>query len=173
MGATVRRGLLAGAAGTLAMDLVWFRRYRRDGGEEGFVDWELATSTTSFEGAAPPAQVGKRLYELVLRRPIPDRLAAVTTDVVHWSTGLQWAAAYALVARRRGGATPLHGLVLGPVAWGASYLLLPALGVYRPIWEYEPAVLWLDLSAHLVFGTTCAAALWLLGTRGQTRRRPA
>ncbi len=97
--ATVRHGLLAGVAGTLAMDLVWFRRYRRSGGGEGFADWELATSTTGFEGAAAPAQVGKRLYEVVLRRPIN--------------------------------------------------------------------------SAHLVFGSTCAAALWLLGARGSMRRRPA
>lgn len=164
----MRRGLLAGAAGTLAMDLVWFRRYRRGGGDEDFADWELATSTTGFEGAAPPALVGKRLYELVVRRTIPDRLAAVTTNVVHWSTGLQWAVAYSLAARRRGVATPVHGLVLGPVAWAASYALLPALGVYRPIWEYEPVVLWRDLSAHLVFGSTCAAALWLLGSRGPT-----
>jgi hypothetical protein len=171
--ATVVRGLMAGVAGTLAMDLVWFRRYRRGGGDEGFADWELATSTTGFEGAAPPAQVGARLSELVLRRPIPDRLAALTTDVVHWSTGLQWAAAYALAAGRRGGARPLDGPALGLVAWGASYALLPALGVYRPIWEYEPVVLWRDLSAHLVFGTTCAVALWLLGPRTAIRGRTA
>ncbi|MFP3908097.1 MAG: hypothetical protein ACLFWR_13795, partial [Acidimicrobiales bacterium] len=41
--ATVARGLLAGAAGTPAMDLVWFGRYRNGGGTDGFVDWEFST----------------------------------------------------------------------------------------------------------------------------------
>ncbi len=57
----VVKGAIAGAAGTLAMDLLWYTRYRRGGGETGFIDWELSSSTTSYEKAAAPAQVGKRL----------------------------------------------------------------------------------------------------------------
>src|SRR2546430_1315711 len=35
-------GLLAGVVGTLAMDLVWFARYKRGGGESAFVTWEFS-----------------------------------------------------------------------------------------------------------------------------------
>ncbi len=35
----VVRGAAAGAVGTVAMDLLWFSRYRRNGGDSRFVDW--------------------------------------------------------------------------------------------------------------------------------------
>lgn len=38
------RGLVAGAVGTLAMDLVWFGRYKGGGGEGGFGDWEFSST---------------------------------------------------------------------------------------------------------------------------------
>ena len=40
--------------------------------------------------------------------------------------------------------------------------MLPLLGVYKPIWEYDLETLRKDLSAHLVFGTATAAAFCLL-----------
>jgi hypothetical protein len=36
--------------------------------------------------------------------------------------------------------------------------VLPAIGVYRPIWEYDLETLGNDLSAHLVFGVCTATA---------------
>jgi hypothetical protein len=33
------RGAMAGAAGTVAMDLVWYARYRRGGGNDAFPAW--------------------------------------------------------------------------------------------------------------------------------------
>ena len=47
-------GLLAGAVGTLAMDLVWFVRYKRGGGESGFAAWELASGLDSWDDASAP-----------------------------------------------------------------------------------------------------------------------
>lgn len=163
--AALGTGALAGAVGTLAMDRLWYARYRKGGGGDRFADWELSTGTTGFEDAGAPAQVGMHLYRAVLRRAIPDARAAFTNNVVHWSTGVQWGVAYAWVAGRRGRTAWTDGVVLGPVAWGAAYALLPAIGVYKPIWEYERSVLWQDLSAHLVFGTTTAAAMRLLAGR--------
>jgi len=43
-----------------------------------------------------------------------------------------------------------------------GYVVLPLLGVYKPIWEYDLETLGKDLSAHLVFGTATAAAFRLL-----------
>ncbi len=48
-------GAVAGAVGTLAMDLVWWARHRASGGEQSFPEWDVAT-TESFEEAAAPAQ---------------------------------------------------------------------------------------------------------------------
>ena len=48
--------------------------------------------------------------------------------------------------------------------WSAGYVVLPALGVYRPIWEYDLKTLGKDLSAHLVFGVGTAAAFRALAS---------
>ena len=151
-------GAAGGAAGTLAMDLVWYRRYRRDSGTQGFVDWETAAGTTSYEGAPAPAQVGRKLSTAVLGREPSPSSARAMTNVVHWATGMQWGMAYGLalpLARRVG---PLPGGVgLAAVAFSAAYVALPLLQVYRPIWEYDGKVLLDDATAHLVYGITGAA----------------
>jgi hypothetical protein len=46
--------------------------------------------------------------------------------------------------------------------WAVSYAILPAAGLYKPIWEYDRETLAKDLSAHLVYGATTAAAERLL-----------
>lgn len=155
------KGALSGAAGTLAMDLVWYRRYRKGGGGDGFAAWELSRSTKSFEEAGAPAQVGKRLAALA-HVDLPDEAAAATNNVVHWATGVQWGAAYGLLAARRGKADPVSGMVLGLVACSTSYVVLPALGIYKPIWEYDRATLLQDYSAHLAFGAVTGVATCML-----------
>ena len=165
------RGVAAGAAGTLAMDLLWYRRYSAAGGHEPFADWELSKSVTGFDDAGAPAQVGNHLWQVAVGRPLPDERAALTNNVVHWATGAQWGVLYALVAWALGRARPKDGLVLGPVAFAASYVLLPAIDVYEPVWEYDVEVLAEDLRAHVVFGVATAAALRALSGRGGRSRR--
>ena len=127
--ASITGGLIAGAIGTLAMDALWYRRYRADGGTDSFASWEFSDAD-SFSDAGAPAQVGKRVLEAVTDVEVEPEAAGATTTVVHWVTGLGWGA--------------LHGLATADI--------------YKPIWEYEPADLWKDLSAHLVFGLSTAAA---------------
>lgn len=152
----VLRGALAGVAGTLAMDLLWWSRYRRGGGDDGFTDWEFATSTTSFDGAPAPALVGQRAASLV-GVDLPDRAAGTTTNVVHWLTGVGYGVAHAVLHTddrhpvRRGVAT-------GVGAFANSYASLGALGVYEPIWAYDRDTLAQDLSAHVLFGTVVGLA---------------
>ena len=166
---TVLHGVAGGAAGTLAMDLLWYRRLRRGGGQEPFLDWELSRSTTGFDDAPAPARIGDALWRAVTGRGLPDERAALTNNVVHWATGLQWSVLYALVARALGGARVAHGPLLASVAWGSAYTILPVMGVYRPIWEYEPKVLADDLTAHVVFGVVAAGTVRALA---RPRRRP-
>lgn len=60
--AAIARGATAGLVGTLAMDALWYRHYRRDGGEDGFLSWELSASTDIYEQAGAPAQVGAAVF---------------------------------------------------------------------------------------------------------------
>jgi hypothetical protein len=154
----VFRGVAAGAVGTLAMDLVWYARYRRGRGEDRFVDWEFSASTKNWEDAAAPAQVAKRVMEGFLQRELPDDAAAMTNNASHWATGLGWGALYGLVA---GSAAripnPAHGVALGAAAFTTSYAVLGSAKVYRPIWDYDVTTLAKDLGGHLVFGLGTAA----------------
>jgi hypothetical protein len=151
IGAVVK-GAVAGLAGTVAMDLLWYRRYRREGGEDGFLDWEFSAGTTSYDEAGAPAQVGKRIVEGYLQRELPPSSARPMNNAVHLLTGVGWGATHG-IALTSLGALPLGaGLLTGATAWGASYAMLAPAGLYKPMWEYAPRVLWKDLSAHLAFG---------------------
>lgn len=159
---SVVRGVAAGAVGTVAMDLLWYPRYRTGGGGEGFLDWELSRSTKSFDDAGAPAQVGRGIAKSLFRTDLPAGSAAATNNVVHWATGLQWGAIYGIVLGSLDTTSPAFGLALGPLAWGTSYAMLGVAKVYKPIWEYDATTLAKDLSAHLVFGVATAAAFHAL-----------
>ena len=159
-------GAAGGLAGTLAMDLTWYARYRRGGGSQEFVDWETAAGTASYENAPAPAQVGRKLSVAVLGREPSPSSARAMTNVVHWATGAQWGVAYGLARPvvRRLGPVP-GGIGLAAVAFSASYVVLPMLGVYRPIWEYDRKVLQQDATEHLVYGLTGAVVTSALSRR--------
>ena len=152
-------GAVAGAMGTAAMDLVWFARYRRGGGTQGLLAWETAEGVDKWDDASAPGQVGRRLVEGLTQEELPDRWARTMTNVVHWATGLAWGAQFGIVAGSLRG--PRHwlvrGLALGPVAWLASYVVLPLAKLYKPMWEYDAPTLAKDLSAHVVYGAATAA----------------
>jgi hypothetical protein len=169
----VARGLLAGTVGTLAMDTFLYARYRREDGKSGFVRWEFSADVLSWDQAPAPAHVGKRLYEGLFRRELPDHRAALVNNVMHWGYGIANAVPYGIVV----GSVPVprvrYGLPFGAGVWGTSYVVLPAAGLYQPIWAYDAKVLAKDLSAHLVYGLTTAAVFSLAVRRGRGRSRAA
>jgi hypothetical protein len=157
MGALVR-GVLAGAVGTVAMDLLWFYRYKRGGGESGLLDWEFSAGLDDWSKAPAPAHVGKRLFEGFFQRDLSARWAALTNNVMHWTYGLGWGAVHGIVA---GSVCPppiRSGLLFGSVVWTMDYILLPLANLYKPMWEYDLRTLADDLSAHLVYGVGTALA---------------
>lgn len=81
------RGALAGVAGTAAMDLFQYLKYRAGGANDGPVSWEFS-SVTGWEGAPAPAQIGKRAFEAVFTRKLPDRAANRVDNVMHWGYGI-------------------------------------------------------------------------------------
>ncbi|HZU46329.1 MAG TPA: hypothetical protein VFA16_03580 [Mycobacterium sp.] len=157
----VLRGALAGAVGTLAMDLLWYRRYRRSGGDSGFVPWESSAGLDSWEDAPAPARFGKRLIETVFDSELPPTRARLVNNVMHWATGVGWGAALGLV----GGSVPIRlwqGPAFGTGVWLQSYAVLVPAKLYKPMWEYDVQTLAKDLSAHLVYGSTTVGAFRLL-----------
>lgn len=152
-------GAIAGGIGTLAMDYVWYSRYKRGGGEDGFVDWEFATSTTSFEEASAPGQAGKKMADAV-GLELPHDAAGDTTNVMHWLTGVGYGVGHGVFQHRRN--PMIGGAVTGAGAFANSYAMMGAMGIYEPIWEYDRETLGKDLSAHLVFGVTTGLAYRIL-----------
>jgi len=145
-------GLVAGAAGTLAMDLVWYARYRRGGGESSFLNWEFAQAPTKWEDASAPARVGKLLYETASHAELPPSAIGLTTNVMHWGYGVQWGMLAATAVGNGRSFRLVQAPLVGALVWLASYVSLPVAGFYKPIWGYDLKTLWQDLSAHLVYG---------------------
>lgn len=155
-------GVLSGAAGTAAMDLVLFARYKRSGGTAHFLGWESSETAQTWDEASAPGQFGRRLVASLTGYQLPDSWARTMVNAVHWSTGLTWGALFGVVATRSGSKVSVTGPLLGGTAWLTSYAVLPATGLYQPIWKYDARTLEQDLSVHLTFGTVTALASKLL-----------
>jgi hypothetical protein len=65
-----------------------------------------------------------------------------------------------------------YGLPFAVGVWATGYAVLPALKVYKPIWEYDTKTLARDLSAHLVYGLTTAAAFKVPARPRRTMLQP-
>jgi hypothetical protein len=170
----VARGLIAATAGTLAMDLTLFRRYKHDGGKDPFRRWEFSGGLHSWEEAPAPAQIGRRIVEGVFQRKLPDTRVPLVNNITHWAYGIFAGAGYGLVAGSLRQPRTGYGAVFGASVWGASYVVLPAAGLYKPITQYDRVTLAKDLSAHLVYGLTTATAFngFLRAGAGRGAKRP-
>jgi hypothetical protein len=159
---SARRGAVASALGTLAMDAFLYRRYRHEGGDAGFAGWESSEGVVSWEDAPAPALVGKQLLERVLGHELSPTYARSINNATHWGYGIAAGVGYGLLVSSRRRPEVWFGLPFGAAVWASGYAVLPQFGVYEPIWKYDLETLEKDLSAHLVFGTTTAAAFALL-----------
>ena len=90
----VTRGLVAGTIGTLAMDALLYAEYRRGGGKSEFGRWEFSADVETWDQAAAPAQVGRRLFEGLFQRQLPDSRAGLVNNIMHWGYGIANGAAY-------------------------------------------------------------------------------
>jgi hypothetical protein len=144
------RGAVAGVAGTLALDFVWYSRARRGGSEASFLEWEIVRDLERWEDAPAPGQVGRKIVAAVTSLDPPVEQAPAISNAMHWLYGTGWATAYAVVLRRR---PWWAGPIFGATVWSSDYVTLPLAGVYEPIWKYDVKTLAKDLSAHLAYGT--------------------
>jgi hypothetical protein len=160
LGAVVR-GALAGAIGIVAMDGFLFARARSQGNHQPPLEWEFA-GPSSWDAVSAPGQIGRRLYEGYVQRPLDERWARLTNNVMHWGYGIAWGTALGVVAGSMSQRRILTGPVFGATVWASSYVTLPLAGLYKPISQYSAKELAPDLAAHLVYGTASAVALALL-----------
>jgi hypothetical protein len=157
------RGLAAGVIGTTVFDAFLYGQYRRGGGESSLTDWEFSKGLESWDDAPAPAQVGKRLIEGAFQIELAPEHAKLVNNITHWGYGLLGAMQYGVVVGSlRGVPRILYGLPFGACFWSSGYIVLPAMKLYKPIWEYDARVLAKDLSAHLVYGLATATAFRLL-----------
>jgi hypothetical protein len=166
--APIVRGAAASAVGTLAMDASIYRRYRHGGGTESFPAWESSEGLESWEKAPAPARVAKRFLEGVLKHDVAPRHARLLNNATHWGFGLAAGAGYGLLVRSRKSRV-WYGLPFGAAVWASGYVVLPQLGVYKQIWEYDLETLGIDFTGHLVFGAATAAAFSLLTDERSSR----
>lgn len=160
VGAIVR-GVGAGTAGTAAMDTAQYLLYRQGGGTERFVDWETSAGVKDWDSAPAPAQIARRLVEALTRKELEPSKARCANNAAHWATGIGWGAAYGVLAGSLRKPKIRYGLLWGAVVWASGYAILPAAGLYKPIWEYDAKTLAKDLGIHLVYGLTTATAFKL------------
>jgi hypothetical protein len=160
LGAVVR-GAVAGAVGTVAMDVFWYARYRSGGGEQRPLTWEFG-GPSRWDSVSAPAQVGRRFYEAFRQRPLDERWARLTNNVMHWGYGVGWGSALAVLAGSLPRRRLLEGPAFGASVWASSYVTLPLAGLYKPIWRYSLGELAPDLGAHLVYGTVTDLALRIM-----------
>jgi hypothetical protein len=159
LGAVIR-GAVAGAVGTVAMDAFWYTRYRAGGGDDEPLTWEFG-GPSKWDSVSAPAQVGRRLYEGFTQRPLDERWARVTNNVMHWGYGVAWGSALGVLAGSLARRRLLEGPVFGASVWASSYVVLPLAGLYKPIWRYRVGELAPDLAAHLIYGTVTDLAVRL------------
>ena len=98
----VGRGLAAGAVGTLAMDLLWYARYRCGGGKQHLFAWEFSSGLSSWDEAPVPGQVGKRLFEGLFQTKLPPQRAELVSNITHWANGVLNGALYGIAAELLG-----------------------------------------------------------------------
>jgi hypothetical protein len=151
-------GVLAGIAGTAAMDAVLYVMYKRSGGKQAPLAWESSEGVDNWDAVSSPGLVGKALLHRLLGREAPERWARPTQNVVHWATGIGWSEQLALITGLSGLSLG-SGLTFGATAWLASYVVLPFGKIYKPFWEYDYGTLAKDLGPHLVYGVTTTAVL--------------
>ena len=144
----VGRGLIAGFVGAVAMTIA------------STIEMKLRRRPPS---SAPADAAGKVLGV----KPRDEKGKQRFATVVHYAYGSGWGLARTAIAaatcaggRRR--ATFGAPLTLFAVVWGASLVMLPALGIAKPFWRWGAKEVAIDAFHHTVYAAATDRAYRLL-----------
>jgi hypothetical protein len=136
---SIGRGLVAGAIGTTAMT----------------VSSTIEQKARGREPSTAPADATMRL--LGIEGFCDEGAKSRFSNLVHWAYGTAWGVPRALLDRAGlspAAATAAHGTAL----WGSEQVMLPALGVAPPPWEWGAVEVAIDAGHHLVYAVATAVA---------------
>jgi hypothetical protein len=139
LAAALGRGLLAGAAGTAAMTASSTFEQRRRGREPSTAPGDAAMKVLGIEGFCDDG--AKRRF----------------SNAVHWAYGTGWGVPRGVLDAAGLGpaaATAAHGGAL----WASEQVMLPALGVAPPLWEWGPVDVAIDAAHHVVYAVATSLA---------------
>lgn len=129
--AAVGRGLFAGVVGTAAMTI-------------------SSTLEARIRGRDPSSAPADAAGKLIGVQPSDEAGKARFSSVVHWAYGTSWGA-FRGIADTAGvrpvPATALHFAAI----WGGAQIMLPALDVAPPAWEWAPVEIAIDVLHHTVY----------------------
>jgi hypothetical protein len=140
--AAVGKGLFAGAAGTAAMTL------------SSTIEMRLRRRPAS----SAPADAAAKVLAV---EPKGEKEEARFSTLVHWGYGTSWGVARGLL-----GAAGFRGVQAAAAhfgaVWGSEQIILPALGVAPPLWEWGAEEVAIDTFHHLVYASATSLAYTLL-----------
>jgi hypothetical protein len=139
LAASVGRGLLAGVAGTAAMTVSSTIEQKLRGREPSTAPADAAAKVLGIEGFCDDAAKSR------------------FGTAVHWAYGTAWGIPRALLdaaGMSPAAATAVHGAAL----WGSEQVMLPALGVSPPLWEWGAVEVAIDAGHHLVYTVATSVA---------------
>jgi hypothetical protein len=144
LAAKLGRGLVAGAIGTAAMT----------------VSSTLESKLRGRGSSTAPADAAMKV--LGIEGFCDDAAKSRFSNAVHWGYGTSWGVPRALLdaaGLRPAAATAAHGGAL----WGSEQVMLPALGVAPPLWEWGAIEVAIDALHHVVYTVAAGAAYEALG----------
>ena len=140
----IARGLVAGAIGTAAMTVSSTLEMRLRGREPSTAPADAAMKLLGIEGFCD------------------DGAKSRFSNAVHWAYGTAWGVPRALLEAAGldpAAATAAHGGAL----WGSEQVMLPALGVVPPLWEWGAVEVAVDALHHLLYSVAASVAYEALG----------
>ena len=136
--ASVGKGLFAGVAGTAAMT----------------VSSTLEMKIRDRQASNTPAKAAGKVLGV---EPTGESEQARFSNLVHWGYGTSWGAVRGLIdaAGLEGKeAAAAHFLAV----WGSEQVMLPALGVAPPFWQWGAKEVAIDAFHHLVYAGATGVA---------------
>jgi hypothetical protein len=141
----VGKGLVAGAVGTAAMT----------------VSSAIEERLSGREPSEAPAQAAGKLLGVQPRDPAGR---ARFSNLVHWAYGTSWGAVRGLIAAFGGRGTRAAATHFALV-WGTEQVMLPALEVSSPPWQWGAEALAIDGLHHAVYAGVTGIAYELIDGR--------